>query len=87
MLRLEPGAATWDIGERVAEIESLSVAESARGTGVGAQLMQAARELAHELGAERLLVSVVHANTGALRFYAREGFSPFYLLMLSDDAP
>ena len=78
MLRFMGGASTWEIGERVAEIESLSVAESERGQGVGALLIDAAREL----GAERLLVSVVHANTRARRFYEREGFEPFYLLML-----
>jgi ribosomal protein S18 acetylase RimI-like enzyme len=78
MLRFMGGASTWDIGERVAEIESLSVLASERGQGVGAALVSAAREL----GAERLLVSVVHANAGALRFYEREGFKPFYVQLL-----
>jgi GNAT superfamily N-acetyltransferase len=78
MLRFMGGASTWDIGERVAEIESLSVLESERGQGVGARLVSAARDL----GADRLLVSVVHANVGALRFYEREGFRPFYVLLM-----
>jgi ribosomal protein S18 acetylase RimI-like enzyme len=79
MLRSTGSASTWDIGERVAEIESLSVLEEQRGDGIGAALMDAARK--HADGA-RLLVSVVHANRGALRFYEREGFGPFYVLLL-----
>ncbi len=44
--------------------------------------MAAARSLAASLGAARLLVSVVHANENALRFYRREGFAPFYVTLL-----
>ncbi len=79
MLRFMGGASTWDIGERAAEIESLSVLEGERGVGIGAQLIGAAREAA---GGARLLVSVVYANQDALRFYEREGFGPFYVLLL-----
>jgi GNAT superfamily N-acetyltransferase len=79
MLRFMRGASTWDLGERVAEIESLSVLDQERGAGVGAGLVAAAREQA---AGARLLVSVVHANHGALRFYEREGFGPFYVLLL-----
>jgi GNAT superfamily N-acetyltransferase len=92
VLRFESGASTWDIGERVAEVESLSVAAGERGGGVGGRLMAAARSLATSLGAARLLVSVVHANEPALRFYRREGFAPFYVTLLDshrlgEDAP
>jgi ribosomal protein S18 acetylase RimI-like enzyme len=78
MLRFMGGASTWDVGERVAEIESLSVLSDVRSQGVGARLVSAAREL----GTERLLVGAVHANTAALRFYEREGFGPFYVLLI-----
>jgi GNAT superfamily N-acetyltransferase len=86
VVRAQHGAATWDIGERVAELESLSVVEARRGEGIGQRLMAAAREAADELGAHRLLVSVVHANEAALRFYTREGFSPFYVLLMESTA-
>jgi ribosomal protein S18 acetylase RimI-like enzyme len=82
VVRFGPGAATWDIGERVAEIESLSVATGARGGGIGALLMDAVRAAARDRGAERLFVGVAHANSGALRFYEREGFKPFYVLLM-----
>jgi len=84
MLRIVPGPPTWDIGERLLEVESLSVAEDARGRRVGAQLMEAARRAATEAEARRLAVGVAQANEGALRFYAREGFRPFYVELLSD---
>ena len=77
MLRLQAGPASWDIGERVAELETLSVAADARSEGVGASLVTAARVAARNAGAERLVVSVAHANAAALRFYEREGFQPF----------
>ncbi len=49
------------------------------------EIVEAARqqlgELAELLG-YLMLVSVVHANEGALRFYEREGFGPFYITLL-----
>jgi ribosomal protein S18 acetylase RimI-like enzyme len=82
MLTIGPGPATWDLGERVGELESLSVMADERGRGVGQALLSAARAAARELGAERLFVGVAHANAGALRFYEREGFRPFYALLM-----
>ncbi len=81
VLSLGEGAATWDIGERTAEIETLSVLESERGNGVGRALTQAASDIAAKAGASTVLVGVAHSNEGALRFYEREGFEPFYVLL------
>jgi ribosomal protein S18 acetylase RimI-like enzyme len=82
MVSLGGGAATWDVGERTAEIETLSVLESERGQGVGRALTQAAADVASEAGARVVLVGVAHSNEDALRFYEREGFKPFYVLMI-----
>ncbi len=82
VLRVEEGPPTWDVGRRVAELESLVVLAEARGGGVGAMLVAGARELAAEAGATRMAVGVAHANADALRFYAREGFEAFYVLLL-----
>ena len=76
------GAATWDIGERTVEIETLSVLESERGRGVGRALVQAAHQLATEAGAGAEMVGVAHSNADAIRFYEREGFEPFYVLLI-----
>lgn len=75
VMSLGDGAATWDLGERTAEIDTLSVLESERGNGVGAALSQAATDVANEAGAGTVLVGVAHSNGDAIRFYEREGFS------------
>ncbi len=79
VMSLGEGAATWDLGERTAEIETLSVLESERGNGVGAALTQAAAGVANQAGANTVLVGVAHSNEDAIRFYEREGFKPFYV--------
>ena len=80
--RLGGPAATWDLGARVAELETLVVASAERGAGIGSRLVAAARSWARGHGAERMTVGVAHANADALRFYRREGFAPFYELLL-----
>lgn len=75
--------AGWDVGERIGELETLAVAESARGEGIGTMLIEACRE---RLGAEGIgywSVAVVEANEDALRLYERMGFSPYYRQLLS----
>jgi ribosomal protein S18 acetylase RimI-like enzyme len=74
----EGGPATWDVGERSAEIDTLAVLEDQRGEGVGHALMDAAAAVARERGAGAVFVGVAHTNEGALRFYEREGYRPFY---------
>ncbi len=74
--------ATWAVGDKVAEIETLSVLDSERGSGVGRALTDAAAEVAREGGAQAMFVGVVHSNEGALRFYERVGFASFYVLLV-----
>ena len=82
MVRPVPGAATWDLGERGLEIETLSVAPDERGAGVGHALIEAAAEFGRELGAQFMDVGLVYTNEGAYRFYEREGFRRFYVSMV-----
>ena len=87
MVSVEDQAApTWDVGDRTAEVETLSVLESERSKGVGRALMGAAREFASARGAETVLVAVAHSNAEAIGFYEREGFGPFYVLMITGEA-
>jgi GNAT superfamily N-acetyltransferase len=79
-----PGA-TWDIGEESADIETLSVLESERGGGVGKALLDAAHELAAEAGINAVVVGVAHSNADAVRFYEREGYEPFYVLLMRSE--
>src|SRR5919201_4925439 len=69
MLTAGAGAATWDLGERVAEIETLSVLAEERGSGVGAALTEAGRRWAVEQGARTIAVGLAHTHVGARRFY------------------
>ncbi len=85
MLTLGPGAATWDVGDRVIEVETLSVLAHARGNGVGRALLDAAADVAKEAGAQALAAGVAHTNTDAIRFYEREGFGQFYVTLLRTD--
>jgi ribosomal protein S18 acetylase RimI-like enzyme len=82
MVRPGPGAATWDLGERGLEIETLSVLPDERGRGVGRALIEEAARVAGEAGAEFMAVGLVYTNEGAYRFYEREGFRRFYISMV-----
>jgi uncharacterized glyoxalase superfamily protein PhnB len=73
MVTLRAGPATWDPGERVAELETLAVLPEERSAGAGHELMAAAGRLAGERGAEALSVGLVHTNERVRRFYEREG--------------
>lgn len=83
MLVVGPSGPTWDLGELTGELESLAVAEDARGCGVGGALIAAARATLRERGVLHWYVGVVGANAGAIALYEREGFRPFFATMLS----
>jgi ribosomal protein S18 acetylase RimI-like enzyme len=75
MVVVRPGQSpTFDSGPFVGDLESLSVAEHARGAGVGRALIARARDLLREQGVQTWLVGVVADNDGAQRLYEREGF-------------
>ena len=57
-----------------AELKSMAVAESRRGTGVGWALVRAALEHCRQNAAKRLIVATAAADIGNLRFYQRQGF-------------
>jgi GNAT superfamily N-acetyltransferase len=76
-LRVGPSGPTWDLGEPVGDLESLSVSRAARGTGIGTELIEHCRNRLLALGARWWTVSVVAANSGAAELYEREGFRPY----------
>jgi ribosomal protein S18 acetylase RimI-like enzyme len=79
--------ATWDLGDRVGEIESLAVLPGARGVGVGTALLDAARERFRARGCEWWSVAVVEANEGAVELYERSGMGRYYRHLLGRIAP
>lgn len=67
--------ASWATGERLADLETLSVLPRHRGSGVGAALLDAAWERLAELGVEDMQIVTTETNVGAQRFYERHGFA------------
>jgi ribosomal protein S18 acetylase RimI-like enzyme len=57
-------------------IEQLGVRHEYRGQGHGSALIQAARELARELGLARIELDTWAFNTPAHEFFRRQGFQP-----------
>jgi GNAT superfamily N-acetyltransferase len=67
-------SAMWT--EPRATLISMHVMARWRGQQVGAQLVAHFRSWAKEKGAVQLRVTAYTANTGAIRFYQRQGFAP-----------
>lgn len=75
IVKLEGPEEVWRTGDKLAELETLSVADDERGSGVGTLLMEEVeRELAAR-GVDDLLVAVEASNAGGRRFYERRGYS------------
>jgi ribosomal protein S18 acetylase RimI-like enzyme len=82
-LRVGSSGPTWNLGDRVGDLESLSVTAAARGLGIGTLLIDHCRERLREVGATWWSVSVVSANAGAIDLYEREGFRDFWRTMVA----
>jgi RimJ/RimL family protein N-acetyltransferase len=67
--------AGWVTGDRLAELETLSVLADQRGRGIGASLLEAAWQRLAELGVEEMAITTTATNVDAQRFYERHGFS------------
>jgi GNAT superfamily N-acetyltransferase len=77
MIRVTDTAGSWQWGDHVGVLETLVVADDARGTGVGRELLDAARERLAGWGVYVMTISVIAGNEGAVRFYRREGASDY----------
>ena len=64
---------TWPVGDRYAEVYSLSVAAGLRGRGIGSRLLDPVDDELRGLGISDLQVAVMAGNSDALRFYERRG--------------
>lgn len=73
-------SATWDPGT-ILDVETLSVLPEARGAGVGARLLDLARQEVARRGYDRLTLTAVATNRDALRFYEREGFETIFVTL------
>jgi GNAT superfamily N-acetyltransferase len=68
---------TWQTGDRIGVLETLSVLPGERGRGVGTALFERIYAELRELGVSELEVAVISKNAAALRFYERHGLLPF----------
>jgi ribosomal-protein-alanine acetyltransferase len=64
-------------GHDIARLYSIAVAASERGTGIGAELLAAAEQMARGRGSRRLRLEVRADNPAAQRLYERAGYRAF----------
>ncbi len=74
--RVCEGDLSFDTGERIGELEALSVDPELRRWGVGSLLMEAVEKSLTAAGIEFIGLAVVSGNADALRFYDRWGIVP-----------
>jgi ribosomal protein S18 acetylase RimI-like enzyme len=72
---------TWRTGDRIGEIESLSVLPEYRGSGLGSELLERLEAHLHDLGVEDLILGALAGNDHAIRLYERRGYRPTWLYL------
>lgn len=74
------GYASWDTGNRLAQLETLSVLPERRGEGVGAALLEAVWDRLAKAGVDEIGISTTTTNVDAQRFYERQGFRQSFVI-------
>ncbi|HJS97050.1 MAG TPA: GNAT family N-acetyltransferase [Solirubrobacteraceae bacterium] len=89
-VRLDEGSDdTFRLGERHAELYSLSVGPAWRGRGIGTLLLDFVDAELASRGIRDLIISVMVGNSGAQRLYERRGLQPAEIVLYrfgSEDA-
>jgi GNAT superfamily N-acetyltransferase len=75
-----PGYASWQTGQRLAELETLSVLPEHRSDGIGSALLSAVWGRLCELGVEDMAITTTTTNVNSHRFYEREGFQQRFVV-------
>jgi ribosomal protein S18 acetylase RimI-like enzyme len=78
---------TFPVGERYAELYSLSVAPARRGVGVGTGLLDFVDAELGRRGIRDLKVAVMAGNTAAQRLYERRGLRPAEVVLYRFSRP
>lgn len=79
-VRVRPAAciaASWSVGDPLAELSILVVAGDRRGEGIGSLLLDAVEERLRQMAIEDMLIGVIATNEEAMRLYERRGAKPF----------
>jgi ribosomal protein S18 acetylase RimI-like enzyme len=74
-------ADTWRVGDRMGELESISVLPAHRGHGIGERLLDLVDEEFERLGVRDVIIGVLPGNEGARRLYERRGFKPTWMYL------
>jgi len=74
-------ADTWRVGDRIGELESLSVLPDHRGEGIGSKLLDAVDQEFAKLDVDDVVIGALPGNTGALKLYERRGFKPTWIYL------
>jgi GNAT superfamily N-acetyltransferase len=72
---------SWEVPDRVAELETMLVTQRARGSGLGSRLLDEIDTELARLGITEVMVGLMPGNDGAQRLYERRGFKPRWLLL------
>lgn len=78
-------ADTWRTGDRIGEIESLSVLPAHRGSGLGSELLGMLESALREHGVTDLVLGVLPGNDDARRLYERRGYRPTWMYLSKFD--
>jgi ribosomal protein S18 acetylase RimI-like enzyme len=73
---------SYATGDRVGELETLSVLPELRGRGIGTLLMDAVEDELRARGVAEIRLNVVAGNERAMRFYERRGMALFTHVLL-----
>ena len=72
---------TWQTGERIGEVESLSVLPQYRGSGLGTVMLDRLEAHLRDSGAQDLILGVLPGNDDAIRLYQRRGYRATWLYL------
>ncbi len=87
-LKINSGnAQTEPMGDSALEIERIYVRKAHHGRQVGQRLLDKAIEVAREMNIEQVWLGVWEENARAIRFYEKNGFTPFgtHVFLMGDD--
>jgi ribosomal protein S18 acetylase RimI-like enzyme len=71
----------WRTGDRISDLETLSVLPEHRGGGIGSLIMDTVLAELSVRGIRDFQLGVLAANESALRFYARFGLTPRFITL------
>jgi GNAT superfamily N-acetyltransferase len=78
---------TWPNPARLGYVESLVIAPSGRGTGLGRRMLQAVWDQVEAVGGTEIRLGVIAANESGRAFYEAVGFEPFEVQMRTRARP